>query len=282
MYSFKRKGIVFRKGQTLEFKKEHVREFVGFLRPNICLLIAGMGISGFLLFNPLNIKLLYVALATFFVGATSYSYNLITDKEEDLINHKKVNWFVTKNTGYYLVLCFLLIGFISVLFLSYTSMIFYISAALSGAVYSYYKIKDIFPLKNIYTGMSLTQAFMIGAANVPINMGMLLYTLPLFLLLFVASLMSDLRDYKGDKAIGIRTVPVVLGYEFTKMISYATLIVLITSVFALRLWGLLPLLIFVLPISILIYQNKPKKAHLITMTSFMCLPGGIFLMQVIA
>ena len=121
-------------------------------------------------------------------------------------------------------------GFLSALFLSPVAVIFYVSSALSGVIYSYYRIKNIFPLKNVYTGLSLTQAFMIGAANAGLIGDMLLYTISLFLLLFVASLVSDLRDYEGDKAIGINTVPVVLGYEFTKKISFVALIIFVTRV----------------------------------------------------
>ncbi len=270
------------KEEALELDSEYFREFIGFLRPKICFFITGIGISGFLLFNPIGVKLFFVALATFFISAASYSYNLITDKEEDLINHKKVNWFVTNNWGHCLVLGFLVAGLIFVSYLSYLSIIFYVTAAISAFIYSYYRIKNIFPTKNIYTGLSLTQAFVIGAANASVSEEMLPYIPPLFLLLFVISLISDLRDFEGDSQTGIRTVPVVIGYEPTKKISYAVLLIFTTSVFAFGLYGLAPLLLFVLPILALVYLNKQKMAHLTIMVSFMCLPGGICLMNLIA
>jgi 4-hydroxybenzoate polyprenyltransferase len=283
MYIFKRWGIFFNgREQTLEVGGVHTHEFIGFLRPKICLFITGIGISGFLLFNPVSMMLLFVAIATFFVSAASYSYNLITDKEEDLINHKKVNWFVTNNLGYSIVFGFLVIGLFSVMYLSYVSFIFYITAAISAFIYSRYRVKNIFPTKNLYTGLSLTQAFIIGAANAPITKEMLLYIPSLFLLLFVISLISDLRDYEGDRLTGIRTVPVVLGYGFTKKIAYVVIGIFTASVFVFKLYGLSPLLLFVLPILSLVYLNKQKIAHLTIMVSFMCLPGGIFLMQVIS
>ncbi len=259
----------------------YLREFSEFLRLKICILVAGIGISGFLLFNQISIKILYVALGSFFVGAASYSYNLVTDKEEDLINHKKINWFVTNNLCFYLIICFLTIGLASVLFLSTLSILFYISSALSGIIYSYQRIKTIFPLKNLYTAMSLTQAFMIGAVNVSVTIDMLLYVLPLFLLLFVASLISDLRDYTGDRLAGIRTVPVVLGYEFSKKVLYFVLIIFLTTIFAFGLYGLLPLVAFIPPITLLINLDQQKKAHLTIMASFMCLPFGIYLLKII-
>lgn len=245
------------------------------MRPKISMPVVGLAIFGHLLFAPADIDLVYIALCIFFGTSAAYSYNLITDRKEDLLNNKKLNYFAThQNIGKILVLIFSIISIIFSLPLTRESSLFCIFSLILGYIYSKYRIKELFPFKNIYTAGSLILAFWVGALNTQSNLNVVLYSIPLFVLLFVASLISDLRDYTGDKKSKIRTVPVVVGYVFAKKINYYMSLFFSTYVLMLDLTKLYILLIFVVPIYVHLMQDKSQIAHKYVMNSFIMLPLG--------
>ena len=253
-----------------------IKELVSFTRPKICFLVTGLATSGYLLFNPIDIKLLLVAIWAFFATSATYSYNLITDKQEDMINHKKLNYFTMHHkTGMCLIASFIAISATATLFLSKASILLCIFAIITGIIYSRARIKEIFPMKNIYTAGALSIAFWTGALNAPLNSNMILYSIPITMLLFIASIISDLRDYKGDKSLGIKTVPVVIGYSNTQKIIYATILIFLSTIIFLKMDGLYALIPFTIHALLLLKQNKPNIAHKYTMMSFTYLPLGV-------
>jgi len=254
-------------------KTHIIKELVSFIRPKICFLVTGLAASGYLLFNPVGIKLLFITLCAFFSTSAAYSYNLITDKQEDIINHKKLNYFtIHHKTGRCMIASFILISTISAIFLSKASIILYISAIITGIIYSRARVKEIFPMKNIYTAATLSISFWTGALNTQLTTAMILYSIPITILLFIASLISDLRDYKGDKSLGIKTIPVVIGYKTAQKILYATTLIFLSIIICLKLTGLYALIIFTIPALLLLKQDKPTLAHKYTMMSFTYLP----------
>lgn len=254
-----------------------LKDFIDFIRIKICFFVTGIGVSGYVLFNPIDIRILWVALSCFFAGACGYSFNLITDKEEDLINKKKINPFTKNNAGINLVICFTIAGALFSVFLCPLSVIFYWIMIALNISYSQFRMKKIFPFKNIFTGFGLTQVFFIGAANAPITIETLTYYFIVSLFIFITSLVSDLRDYEGDKATGIQTIPVALGYLHGKNFAYLLLIVSSAAIISLNLKGLYLLLPFVLPIIFYLHENKPKAAHHNLLVSFMFLPLSVLL-----
>ncbi len=256
------------------------KELIDFIRLRVCLFITGIGITGYIIFNPVGVKIFWAAASTFFISATAYSYNLMTDKKEDLLNHKKINAFVLNRKGYALISVFMIIGLISTLQLSYMSLFFYLLLLVVGLVYSYFRIKNIFPFKNLYTGFVLSIVFFIGStANSYLSISMVNYYLLISLHIFTISLISDLRDYAGDRETNLRTLPVVLGYSLVKKLIYlllslfAFLTLLTESIF------LYPLMPFITPIAIYLRKDRPGTAHLWEMISFMLLPFGIIILS---
>lgn len=263
------------------FKTKHntkLSEFIGFLRPKICLFITGIAISGYLLFNPIGYRLVFVALTAFFASATSYCYNMVTDKEEDMINKKRLNLFVSNGNGVYIVAAFFIFSLISALQLSTFSISLYLVSVMMGISYSYFRIKEMFPFKNLYTAASLSISFLVGAGSVAVNPEMFSYVYPLFIPLFVISLTSDLRDYTGDKMTGIRTIPAVLGRRLTKVILYIAMATFSVMVLAGSVSGLYVLVPFTAPIAFYIHKNQAETAHQYSMLSFMLLPLGALLL----
>jgi len=258
------------------------KEFVGFTRPKIAICITSLAVSGYLLFNTAGVSLLFVTLCAFFATSAAYSYNLITDREEDVINHNKLNYFAVHcNTGKCIVIIFMVISTVSALFLSNASLAVYILATVTGVIYSRFRIKEIFPLKNIYTAGSLLTSFLVGAFNAPIGLNIILYSIPVAMFLFIASLISDLRDYPGDKSSGIRTLPVVLGYDAAQKIVYVMTVIFLLLVVYLKLAGLYLLLPFLVPLLLLLWLKKPDLAHLCAIYSIIFLPLGVLLYKLV-
>ncbi|MFH1228846.1 MAG: hypothetical protein V1678_00280 [Candidatus Aenigmatarchaeota archaeon] len=89
-----------------------------FTRPKICVFISSIALCGYLLFNSVGIVMLFTFLASFFGTAGAYCLNNIKDKEEDMINRKKINPFSSNRSGMIITIACFFIGVIFSLFLS--------------------------------------------------------------------------------------------------------------------------------------------------------------------
>ncbi|ODS37220.1 MAG: hypothetical protein A7315_04265 [Candidatus Altiarchaeales archaeon WOR_SM1_79] len=236
-----------------------IKDLLDFVRFRICFTASFLAITGCLLFNPLDIiKLIFISLSSFFVCAGVYSYNRITDKEEDIVNIKKLNPFVY-NKGILVVVCCFLLGFIFSLFLSAVSIFFYITSTITGLLYSRFRVKRYLLVKNLYTGFGASQVFLLGAASFT-NEAVMYYFL-FSTLFFIGSIISDLRDYKGDKAAGVTTIPVHFGYNLCKKFIYLLLIAFSILILKLNLSELVILLPFVLLMVFFLNRNRVDAAH---------------------
>ena len=247
-----------------------LRNLIEFIRPKLCVFVACISAIGYLLFNELSSNILFVLLSSFFVCAGAYSYNNMTDKKEDYINRKRLNPFVSSINGKRIVCACLLAGFSFSLFLSFSSVLFYISSAVTGIIYSKFAVKKHFIIKNIYTGFGVMQAFLIGASVSAPTLEAFYYYIALSLFVVIGSIISDMRDYTGDKSAGIKTIPVHFGYGITK-----ALVLILLGIYAffiiysfVRLFSLLP---FIGLMSFFVYKNKISYAHLSGSLSFVFL-----------
>lgn len=185
-----------------------------FLRIETCAAVTCIALSGYLLFNPAGLGIVFIALTVFFGCGASYAYNQFTDKKEDAINNKGINIFAGTRTGYYLIAVCMIISIVSVLQLSLFSMVIYAACIAGGAIYSAFRIKRFFPMKNLYSGLFLSSPFFVGAAagNV-LTIEMVPYFLLIFLITMTSNLNGDIRGYVGDRISGLRTIPVVIGMK---------------------------------------------------------------------
>jgi 4-hydroxybenzoate polyprenyltransferase len=244
---------------VLDMVIEKAGDFLRYVRFELCIFSAFIAASGYLLNNLLSGDLLFVMMSSFFVCAGAYSYNNMTDKTEDLINRKKANPFASNVAGKIATVLAFSLGFLFSLFLSPASVVFYVIAVFTSVAYSAFRLKKYLFLKNIYTGFGVTQVFLIGAANSPITSEIISYYVLLSVLILIESMISDLRDYAGDKAADIRTLPVYVGYEKVRYLIlfaiavYSALIILFTK--------LLVLLPFTTLMFLAINENKPHIAH---------------------
>jgi len=72
-----------------------------------------------------------------------------------------------------------------------------------GMAYSFFKIKALPLVKNIYTGFGIALIFLIGSSGAPFTYTMIIYYFLISLFMTTGSIIADLRDYKGDSETGI-------------------------------------------------------------------------------
>ncbi len=232
-------------------------DFFGFVRLRICLFLTSIGVIGYLLLNSVSSQLIFVVLSCFFAVAGAYAYNNMTDKEEDLVNRKGFNPFVLKKGSYLIIALFFLVGFYFSTFLSFISVTFYLLGVLVSVIYSFFKLKKYFLVKNIYSGFGVSLVFLLGASSIAYET--VEYYILISFFIFIASLISDLRDYEGDRLSNIRTLPVSLGYDNCKKLVFAFL-----SLFSFTILffsGFIILLPFTMVMIYFLIKNKPTLAH---------------------
>ena len=219
------------------------------------------------MFNAISHELIFIIITSFFLSAGAYAYNNITDKKEDIIN--KRSYLFIDNGLYIVSICFLL-AFIFSLFLPIVSILFSVSIIITSIIYSFFNIKKYFLVKNFYSGMGTPQLFLLGAASLTFTV--ILYYLLISLFFFVGSLIADLRDYKGDKITGIKTLPVYIGCERTKNIVYLSLSLFLVLVLQSNLF---PISIFITLMIISIFKRRIETAHFLGGISLIFLVGWL-------
>lgn len=249
------------------------KEFLEFIRFKICIFITSIGISGYLLFNEIEFcNILFILSISFFVVGGSYAINNMTDYLEDLINRKKVNKFVSSKIGWFVIIIFFSLGILLAFLHSLFSFALCSVAIFLGVVYSLFKLKRYMLVKNLYTAVGAGLVFLLGATYISAEV-MFYYSLFTFFI-FIGSMISDLRDYEGDKVSKIKTLPVALGYELCKKINIFLLVSFSLIVFFSKLILLIP---FIGAMIYFVYKNRPELAHSCEGISFIFLAFWLLL-----
>jgi geranylgeranylglycerol-phosphate geranylgeranyltransferase len=189
-------------------------------------------------------------IASYFMALAIYIYNDLTDFELDKINKTNRPFITGKATKQQLVV---IIYFLNGIALTLTYFINFYAFFLSimfitiGVSYSHPKVnlKEKFPLKTVLTATGAGLLSLLGGASAltatPITttsgMHYSLLQLPIiypalffFAFFFILGPLGDIGDLKGDKAVGRRTFPIVLGIMPTvmMMLSIPVIVILMT------------------------------------------------------
>jgi 4-hydroxybenzoate polyprenyltransferase len=167
---------------------------------------------------------LLVCSALFLVSFSVYSLNKLSDIKEDAVNMPERLKFLEGRTG--LVLFYSLAAYVlSVVFilldrpsaLHILSIPFIANVAYSCRLLPRIpRLKDIPVMKNLMvaaTWASVT-TLLVGIQNVPKLDAVFVFYF-LFVKSFINTILYDIRDVKGDRDNGVRTIPVVLGHQLT-------------------------------------------------------------------
>ena len=198
-------------------------------------------------FNPVVLAL--GMLITFSV----YNLNRKTDESEDAINHS--HRFAFTKRYEHLLFASAIGAYVLALVLSglYGLSVLLISAIplISGLIYStpifpkgckYRRLKEIPLAKSLIVAIAwalppaLLPVYIGGAIPSLITLAVVLF---FFSLVFINTVLFDIRDVEGDRATGVRTIPVCIGVTNTKI-----LLTLINIIFGV---GIIVLLEFQIP-----------------------------------
>lgn len=232
----------------------------------LSLAAAGMAyLSGVLHEVPCNPVVLILGMLTTY---SVYNLNRKTDESEDEINHSERYAFTKR---YEKTLLATAIGaYVLALVLSgvYGMAVIVIAAIplLSGLVYStpllppgfrYRRLKEIPVAKSLLVACAwalppaLLPVYIAGAVPGIITIGVILF---FFSLVFINTVLFDIRDVVGDRATGVRTIPVCIGIPGTKLLLTGVNISLGLLILGL-LAGRIPLIFLVLILAGMIYAQ---------------------------
>jgi|Deesub1362B_J571_1020462.scaffolds.fasta_scaffold00007_56 4-hydroxybenzoate polyprenyltransferase len=171
-------------------------------------------------------------LTTFFLVFSVYGINKLTDLKEDEINNpERVKYIkkVVRIFKYSILLSFILAIILSAL-TSFWAILVVMFPIFSGVLYSirvsprYPRLKDITGVKNLIIALTWAN----GTTFLPyltlthvdgLKVALIYYFF--FMKSIINTMLFDLRDIEGDRANGIKTVPVKLGFEKSKALLLA-------------------------------------------------------------
>lgn len=192
---------------------------------------SGLKIPDFLVLIRLTISVYFLALAT-------YLYNDLTDYDVDAVNNRDT---ASSKRTHYLQILFSTMGFFAISLLlafsinTQTGLGALVFLGLAVA-YSHPKIhlKNMFVIKTIVTALGGFIASMMGSLAIQnVSYLALASSSIVFLIYFINGPLNDIRDLKGDKIGGRRTIPIVIGVRK----SFVVIIASIVSIAAMIIMG---------------------------------------------
>ncbi|MDK2891682.1 UbiA family prenyltransferase [Methanohalophilus sp.] len=179
----------------------------------------------------------------FLVTYSVYNIDRKADEEEDSINHSARYSFTSRHAKFLFIssifaylLAFVIAGFHGINAVIVTSI-----PLVCGLLYSfpwlpkgfkYRRLKEIPSVKNLVISFAWSSILALLPAliyEVSYDITMLVTLIYFFLLVFVNTVVFDMRDIDGDSLSGINTIPVMLGAEKTRFMLLSMSIVLGTG-----------------------------------------------------
>ena len=169
-------------------------------------------------------NLFLLVLSSAMVIAAGYIINSFYDTEKDLINrpHKtKLDHLVSQNK---MLTFYFVINFLSVVVASYVSFraVLFFSIYIFGIWLYSHKLKKITFVGNLTSAvLSITPFFAVFIYYGNFYTVIFVHATFLFLIITMRELVKDLENIKGDLALNYRTIPIVLGERYAKLILTA-------------------------------------------------------------
>jgi 4-hydroxybenzoate polyprenyltransferase len=253
----------------------NLKEFASFIRLENCLFIAGIAVSGYLIFNGPGHILIPLVLASFLGTGASYAYNHLKDTGEDAANGKRLSRFVVEERkGRAIVVSLFIAGLAFSFSFSLISWTGYALLILTSFLYSgSIRLKEKFIVKNLVTGTGIALSFVMGAAmNGLLDWPVISHAALVFLLGLAANILGDIRGHGGDSSIGMTTLPILLGKERAKIIIYTIILLLLACIFLNRQTVFYPLAPFLLASAVLLSKNRLRWTRISLLSSCAALP----------
>lgn len=212
-----------------DLRKNQYTPYLSFLQDEIIYggYLAALCSPAFIIFVSLlaHIKISLPILAiAYFIPLIVYSYDYYRDMDKDMAtNLERAAHYNKKNRiyplilfGYVATLIVLFLFFGNLMLISFVIVLVMIGVLYTVALKNFTRKIPVF--KNIYTALtwSLAGAFFLPLYySININPFYLLIFLFIFLKCLPNMIFFDIKDLKGDKKEGLKTLPVILGKENT-------------------------------------------------------------------
>jgi len=233
-----------------------------FVRANLCTLAALLAVNGFLLLNSPSFAVLGISAAAFCAYASLAAYNNITDKREDAINRKSINPLSASPAGKLITVATSAASIVMSYFISISTTFVCLSILATGIAYSKFRIKKYPLVKNIYTAIVMSAFFFMGATDGPaIPAVFIVYFAAMFAFFMAGSIVSDVRDYEGDRKTGIKTLSVLLGLRKSKLLIAGFVTTLAFFTIAFGLWNLYTFTAIAIAATAIALSGRPHIAH---------------------
>lgn len=152
-----------------------------------------------------------------------YVFNKATDKKEDHLNNRPSAHY--SDVQIYVVsgLCFLSSFLLYLVPSRHEIVLYWFLFLFLGVWYSFpkkFRLKNFFLVKNIIPAVCwlLSVSILIFSATKSLSITeIILLLIPLFFLVFVFEILWDMPDWEGDRAAGVCTLPVYIGFFYTKI-----------------------------------------------------------------
>jgi len=195
----------------------------------LCMILSSRGLP-----PPLEVLKLIVAVT--FVGYAVYFYNDVMDVLDDLKNRELGNPIpasrpfasgkVSKETMVAYILFSAAVGLLTAYTINLTVLSFLVLYIILGILYSTdpVRLKKRLLMKQLVIASGNALAHLSGAYAVGgLNLAVIYLTTLDFLLVVGVNPVLDIRDMKGDRALGVKTLPVVLGPEVAVRLAITVL-----------------------------------------------------------
>ena len=239
--------------------------------------------------GPLEQILIPILVVVFFtVGANVL--NDYFDYDTDKINRPDrliVKGDITREQALYLSLISFIIGIYFALRLSSDSQIISLGISLPLLFLYNAKVKNYPLIGNIIVSLIIGLSFIYAGVVFENVKPLIVPSLLAFGLTLIREVVKDIADFKGDEAIGARTLPIVFGKR--KVIYFCTILSILLSMAAFTLfligyyniyYGVLLIITVEIPLGVVVISllNKPhiETAKKATKLLKFCTLGGLF------
>ena len=251
---------------------------IRFIRFKMATYIAARGLAGWLIFNGLGWGALAVFFSVFCSNVAIYGYNLITDIREDRANNRAL----PERGGWLVVGTAVALGLAASATLGGAAPWFWSVLLVIGLLYSRLRVKDIFPLKNIYIAFGGAWFFLFGASpHLQFTPEMVAGYLIFAAVAVIVSLVADLRDIAGDAVNGVKSLPVVLGREVSEMIAYGVIAAVSIMVAAMQLAVFYPIAVMAVPASYHLGRRAYVKSQSFMIIAAALVPGILMVLELV-
>ncbi len=164
--------------------------------------------------------------ATMFI----YTANRFTDRDEDTVNLPIRKAFIDRFGMYLLGISSIL--YCGALVLAWGHNLLTLLVALLpigiGILYSHYRLKRVYFLKNVLIGVGWSSSVLIVAAYAGIyDPFIFLFTALISLAFTINTIIFDIKDIKGDFLAGIESIPVKMGVRKARRLCFSLFLLMV-------------------------------------------------------